>query len=215
MTAEMILDQLESEEEDSNVDEPSEEEPDLEEQAEAQERDDVEEERNDVEETGERKGEKDKEKGEQGDSIFCRDMVLDDDEQEEDEDFDCSFRDPDYREAQDAHLVSSSEEEDLVLEEAFMSGRKRKKGHGASDGTATTGHGGSLARAGQAGGGVGRVAAAHPPPGETGRVGGGRGRGAGGVRARVGQGAWEAQEEGEKGERVEAMPLQGWGGQWG
>ena len=73
----------------------------------------------------EQKGEKNK-----GDSTFCREMGLD-----EDKDFDCSYWDPDYhQESREANLLSSSSEQECLLEESFMSGKrrgvKRKKGAG-------------------------------------------------------------------------------------
>ena len=161
MTAEEILDQLESEVEESDVDDPEEEEEDNNPWSEEEEEQRGEKEKGEKEKGEEQRGEKEKkkEKGEK-DSTFIRDMGLDDEQEEEDFDFDCSFQDPDYQESREAHLLSSSSsEEELVLEEGFMSGKgkKRKKGRAASGGA---GPGGSLARAGQAGGGVGGVAPA-------------------------------------------------------
>ena len=102
------------------------------------------------------------------------------DEAEEDE-FDCSIRDPHYVEQQ---LKSSFSDEEVELDDNFMSGRekgrKRKRGSAASGGTA--GAGSSLTGAGQAGVGVSGVLAAHPTPGEAVRARDGRGRaGRGGI----------------------------------
>ena len=55
-----------------------------------------------------------------------------------DEDFDCSYQDPDYQESREANLISSSSDQECPLEESFMSGKgrgvKRKKGAGGGRG---------------------------------------------------------------------------------
>ena len=61
---------------------------------------------------------------EKGDSTFIQDIGLDE-EQEMELDLNCSFQDSDYQEPRDAHISSSSSEDECKLEESFMSGKGR------------------------------------------------------------------------------------------
>ena len=60
------------------------------------------------------------------DSIFIWAVGLA--EEQEMEPVDCFFKDPNYQEPRDVHLMSSSSEDECELEESFMSRKgKRKK----------------------------------------------------------------------------------------
>ena len=83
----------------------------------------------------EEKGEKEKGGHTEIEEMGLEEMGLDEEVTDE---FDDSFRDPDYQVAKNQVLSSSDDDLDLKLEEGFMSGEKRKRKAGPSGSQAGT-----------------------------------------------------------------------------